>query len=631
MAKKHVEFNPVKESDDAKAQAVIWSTVALNAAVEARKKGLQLKANPFLDNDIQLLKPNLVYRRTEEEIEDWLRCKEDKVYFGNKLFMKTPSGVQNIILRDYQEDYLRLCEKENYTVFLAARQSAKSTSSLVDLLHELIFNVDKNALIVSKSGPSGEDMITKLKDMYRFLPWHLKPGINIWNVKRVAFDNNSVLWTEVPSTVAGVSSTCNYLLLDEFAWLPLTGDEVDLYFANIMPVISQDENAKVRICSTQNGFNKFYKIYMAALKGESEFKPFKVDWYMVPQYNSKTGQWEKRTEAWKNKEVRKLGSEEAFYYMYGTNFAASDNCLASRECLTRLHKREVMFRELTAEEKETIVLPENMKAAIRLKPDLSLEYLKQHFFVILKDLAEGCKGDYTVFHIFEVKLDDNRNPIFEEAGYWRANDIELEEAALSAWVICQCLFSPERFVVSVELNTYGILFENYLMSLNEPEMHPEWSWRFQNGSELDYSCLAGYKKGKEDEDLPGMRKTSSKTIPGIRWNSSNKPVACQLLKGMIEKDTVRLYDITAIAELEAFEDKSGKGHYKASYGHDDVIMTCVQIPKLMETAKFKGFLEDVAANTITNAAQETEGSIYDNAYFNIGFQDDIMRRIHGFT
>ena len=81
MAKKHVEFNPIKETEDKMAQAVVWSTASLNAAVEAKKKGLPLKANPFLNNDIQLLKPNLVFRRTAEEVEDWLHCKEDKVYF----------------------------------------------------------------------------------------------------------------------------------------------------------------------------------------------------------------------------------------------------------------------------------------------------------------------------------------------------------------------------------------------------------------------------------------------------------------------------------------------------------------------------------------------------------------------
>lgn len=630
MAKKHVEFDPVKKLEDANAQAVVWSTVSLNAAVEAKKKGLPLKVNPFYDNDIQLLKPDLVFRRTAEEVKDWLHCKEDKVYFGNKCHMKTPAGVQQIVLRDYQEDYLRLCEKENYTVFLAARQSAKSTSSIIDMLHQLLFNNDINALVVSKSGPNGQDVITKMKEVYRYLPWHLKAGINIWNVQKVAFDNNSVVWYEPPSTTAGVSSTCNYLLLDEFAWLPLSGDDVDLYWSNILPVVSQDSDAKIRVCSTQNGFNKFYKIYMAAVKGESEFKPFKVDWHQVPQYNKKTKTWEKRTEEWKKKEIKKMGSEEAFYYMYGTVFSASDFCLASRERLTKLHEREHLFRELTEEEKESIIMTEAAKLCFRIHKDFHLSDLKKKNCVVLVDLAEGGGGDSTVFHIFEVIL-ENGNPIFEEIAYWKANKIDLEEAALVFWIMCQTIFTPEWFIASVELNTYGVLFENYVVQLNESDYKPEWNWRFSAGTEFDYTCLAGYKKTKEDEDLPGMKKTNSKTIPGIRWNSSNKPASCMLLKGLIEKDIVRLYDITCISELEAFEDKTGKGHYKASYGHDDLIMTCVQIPKLMETAKWKGFLEEIPSHISIYSNSETGPSIYDEmsnirSPFNSMFANDDARQ-----
>ena len=591
MGKKKAEFDPVKKIEDANAQAVVWSTVSLNAAVDAKKKGLPLKANPFYDNDIQLLKPDLVFRRTAEEVEDWVRCKNDKVYFGNLCCMKTPSGVQRITLRDYQEDYLHLCEQSNYTIFLAARQSAKSTTSIIDMLHQLLFNNDINALVVSKSGPNGQDVITKMKEVYRFLPWHLKAGINIWNVQKVAFDNNSVVWFEPPSTTAGVSSTCNYLLLDEFAWLPLSGDDVDLYWSNILPVVSADSDAKIRVCSTQNGFNKFYKLYMAAVKGESEFKPFKVDWHQVPQYNKKTKQWEKRTDEWKNKEIKKMGSEEAFYYMYGTIFAASDMCLVSRETLSRLHEQEELFRELDNTDKE-IMLSKNAKSCFRIRKDATLQDLKQKNCVILVDLAEGGGGDSTVFHIFDIFI-KNGDPVFDEIAYWKSNKIDLEESALVFWIMCQTLFTPERFVCSVELNTYGILFENYVIQLNETDYKPEWSWRFTVGNEFDYTCLASYKKGNDMDDLPGMKKTNSKTVPGIRWNSSNKPASCMLLKSLIEKDIVQLHDISCIAELEAFEDKSGKGHYKASYGHDDLIMTCVQIPKLMETAKWKGFIEDL--------------------------------------
>ncbi len=611
MMKKHAEFDPVKQGKDNTANAIVWSTASLNAAVEARRKGLPLKANPFLDNDIQLLKPNLVFRRTPEEIEDWLRCKEDKVYFGSKCYLKTPTGVQNVTLRDYQEEYLRACKEHNWTIWLAARQSGKSVTTGVDMLHELLFDVDRAALIVSKSRQAGIDLLKKIKDMYRFLPWHIKAGINIWNVHEISFDNNSSVKTVAPSTEAGVGDTVNFLLLDEFAWMPMTDDECQLYLDNILPTISQDETSKVRIMSTQNGRNIFYRLWQGAVTGENEYYPFKVDWQQVPQYNKKTQTWERRTEQWKERMVKKMGSEESFYYMYGTQFMSSDRCLVAREKLTQMHSTEQLFRKLLQEEEETLILPEQQKQFFRLRNDISLHDISNRDCIVLVDLAEGGGGDSTVFHIFEV-IQDTAGLSFDEIAYWKSSTTDLETASLVFWVMCQTVFTQDRYICSVELNTYGALFETYVLRLNEHEYKPEWNWRFSAGTEFDYASFVRYKKSSDSEPLPGIKQQNSSTVPGIRWNSSNKPAACMLLKNMIEKDIVRLHDTVCIAELEAFEDKNGKGHYSAAYGHDDLIMTCVQLPKLVETVKFKCFAEEMSVHGTTENSNDSSRPIYDD-------------------
>ena len=77
MAKKEFEYeyNPIKEqTGNKKAQAVIWTTKSLEIAVEGMNKGLELKVNPFCGKNTKLLKPDLVYKRTEEEVQDYLRC-----------------------------------------------------------------------------------------------------------------------------------------------------------------------------------------------------------------------------------------------------------------------------------------------------------------------------------------------------------------------------------------------------------------------------------------------------------------------------------------------------------------------------------------------------------------------------
>ena len=92
---KHIEeFNPVKEMVGGKeAERVIWSTNVIERALEAIQQGKPLKASPFFMKNTKLLKPELLYKRTKEEIEDYIRCKTDPVYFASKCFLMTPEGL----------------------------------------------------------------------------------------------------------------------------------------------------------------------------------------------------------------------------------------------------------------------------------------------------------------------------------------------------------------------------------------------------------------------------------------------------------------------------------------------------------------------------------------------------------
>lgn len=51
-------------------------------------------------------------------------------------------------------------------------------------------------------------------------------------------------------------------------------------------------------------------------------------------------------------------------------------------------------------------------------------------------------------------------------------------------------------------------------------------------------------------------------------------------------------DLLTVSELENFEDKNGNGSYAAAFGHDDLIMTFVQLPLLKNTTKYKDFMEE---------------------------------------
>lgn len=123
------EYNPVKEQVGGKeAERVVWTTSVINKAIDAITKGMPLKANPFIGKNTKLLKPNLLYKRTQEEMDDYIRCKLDPVYFATKCFLMTPEGLKPCKLRDYQEDYLRHLQNHRFSIWLACRQAGKSFS-----------------------------------------------------------------------------------------------------------------------------------------------------------------------------------------------------------------------------------------------------------------------------------------------------------------------------------------------------------------------------------------------------------------------------------------------------------------------------------------------------------------------
>ena len=532
-----------------------------------------------------------------------LNCADEHIVFDsnyNEIFVKnlkigdyiqTDCGPQKILSININKTKIGMCDTTvdsyDHRFWSNGVLSHNSVTTAIYCLWVILFHIDKTALILSKSGPAGQDLVKKIKDMYLHLPYYLKAGTLKWNQSEISFDNNSSISTEPFSPTAGLGKTINFLILDEFAWCP--ANEVELFYNNIVPTVTTITNSNVCIMSTQNGRNYFYTLWHAAETRQNIYAPFKVDWYQVPQYNPETGLWEKRTEAWKEMMVGILGSEQAFYYQYGTQFLSSDKCLVSRETISRLRDNTYLFEKL---EKITQMSYFSLKKEfLFFDPNFDLSKLKTEFFIILNDLAEGGGNDYTVFNILMVVDKDK----FKQVGYWRSNIVDLELAALEFWVLYAQLFNPDRCIVSIEWNTYGALFYNYITQYNEIDYKPEYNWRFiiNRTGEFDITSICHYKKGSQEEEIAGVNgKKFKNLIPGIRFNSSNKKTACALLKMMIERNEIEIFDLVTISELENFEDTNGNGSYAAAMGHDDIIMTLCQLPMVKNTARYKSFMEE---------------------------------------
>jgi hypothetical protein len=575
------EFDPIKVAMDGKmAEQVIWSTNSINAAIDGINKGLQLKANPFIGKDTQLLKPNLVYKRTKDEVEDFKRCMFDPIYFSSKCYIKTPTGMVPCVLRDYQIRYINHLVNNRFSILLAARQCGKSVTTAIFCLWTIIFRNDKMALLLSKSGAAGRDLLAKIKDMYRHLPFYLKPGVLKWNLSEIAFDNNSSMSTEAFSPTAGLGKTINFLVLDEFAWCP--PNDVELFYNNIIPTITTDTNANICIISTQNGFNLFYKLFMGSVKGENIYANMTVNWWDVPNWDSKNNCWVKRDDKWRNEMVGVLGSEQNFEYQYGTQFLISDKCIVSREVMADIMENAKMFTPLEKHHvyKDELLYYSLNNKYFKIKEDYI--FSKDKYYIILIDLAEGAGGDYTVFNIFEILGGEK----FEQVAYWHSNKVAIEDAALEFWLMFGQVFDSERTLFSIEWNTYGELFWNYIRALNEPDdYNGAANWRFNV-----IKSLEGIETGSV---IMYKKSNSNQMVPGLRWTHSSKRSACSLLRNKLSNKSIIINDLNTAVEIQNFEDKNSNGSYEAIYGHDDIVMTLTQIPEVEKTLRFRNLIETI--------------------------------------
>jgi len=180
-------FNPVKEDQSGViAKRMVWSSESLNLALHGLEDGRKLVANPFYENNTKLLKGDLVFQRTEEEIAEWKRCATDIIYFVNKYCkLMTPEGIRHVKLRNYQENYLKHLINNRLSIYLACRQCGKCVSFLtvakVKIDFTQIFDIDnklKDYLVYnyySKKEDCFNLPLFELQNLYdkRFI-WKLK-------------------------------------------------------------------------------------------------------------------------------------------------------------------------------------------------------------------------------------------------------------------------------------------------------------------------------------------------------------------------------------------------------------------------------------------------------------------------
>lgn len=224
---------------------------------------------------------------TKEQLQEYLLCSQDPVYFMEK-YMKIVTldhGLVPIQLYDFQKDIVRTVHANRFTICKIPRQSGKTTVLIGEIVHHIVFNPNYKVAILANKLKTATDIMDRLKLVYENLPKWMQQGVVEWNKTSLTLENGSKVVASSTSSSAVRGASYNFLLLDEFAFVP---DQIaEDFFASVYPTITAGKTTKTVIVSTPNGMNLFHKLWMNAKNGRSEFVPVDAHWWQVPGRDEK--------------------------------------------------------------------------------------------------------------------------------------------------------------------------------------------------------------------------------------------------------------------------------------------------------------------------------------------------------
>ena len=216
-----------------------------------------------------------------------------------------------------------------------------------------------------------------------------------------------------------------------------------------------------------------------------------------------------------------------------------------------------------------------------------MSQLRKDYIIITVDLAEGTGNDYITYAINRLKEPGSGK--IECIGMFRANNIRREDCTLALQLLCCYYCDFNKLLISFEKNTYGEIFLRQIY--DGIENHPVISQNFDPG------VLAKYYTNE--------KKTNFST--GVKVTPGNKTAYCLMFKESYEKDLIQNDSSLYMTELDKFCD-DGTGHFKASFGHDDMVMAMIQLEFVKATLQYK-FMKELFDSQISK-----EDEVYYNAF-----------------
>ena len=474
-------------------------------------------ADIYLGNP-NLKKANVAQEFTEENIREFIKCREDPVYFAKNYvqIVSLDEGLVPFAPYDFQEKLINNFHEERFNICKMPRQTGKSTTVVAYLLHYAVFNDSVNIGILANKAATARELLGRLQTAYENLPKWMQQGIISWNKGSLELENGSKILAASTSASAVRGMSFNILFLDEFAFVP--NHIADSFFASVYPTITSGKSTKVIMVSTPHGMNHFYRYWHDAERGKNEYIATEVHWSQVPGRDAK----------WKEQTIANT-SEAQFKVEFECEFLGSVDTLIAPSKL-----RSLVYEN-----------PKTSNAGL----DVHEDPVEKHDYVLTVDVARGVEKDFSAF----VVVDITEFPHKVVAKY-RSNDIKpmlfpsiIYELAIrynQAFILCEVNDVGDQVAAIIN---YDLEYENLLM------------------------CSMRGRAGQ----VVGQGFSGKKTQLGVKMSKTVKKVGSLNLKTIIESDKLTFCDYDILSELTTFIQKSNS--FEAEEGCNDDLAMCLVI------------------------------------------------------
>ena len=450
-----------------------------------------------------------------EAMAEILKSGKDPAYFINR-YAKISEPMKGLIpfdLYPFQEDALKIFNDHRFSVVLKARQLGISTTVAGYICWLMLFQREKNVLIVATKLQTATNLVKKVKSIHKHLPSWLKIAeISINNRTSFELSNGSQVKASSTSGDAGRSEALSLLVVDEAAFV----EGMDELWAGLYPTLST--GGRCIALSTPNGVgNWFHKTYMESEEEKNDFIYMKLPWHVHPD----------RDQSWFAKETRNMSGREIAQELE-CSFNASGDTVISGDDLRRIleHAKEPQHR--TGFDRNFWIWEEPVPGA---------EYL------LAADVARGDGSDFSVAQIIRL---DTMEQVAEYQGKLTAD-----------------MFAPILINMANDYNEALLVIENNhdYGVLNRIE-------------EIGYNNLY-YSIKSTHEYVDSVTAEALGGVAGFTMSSKTRPLVIAKLEEFTRNKLLRINSMRTINEVKTFIWYNGRPQGMRGYNDDLVIALAI--------------------------------------------------------